>query len=1051
MEVAARSETSNLSFKFTIDTGASISILPVKFAKHLVVHPTPITLTAANNSPINVVGEATLEFSLGQLRRNFEWRFVIADTTKPLLGADFLTNFNLLVDCRNSRIVDPITDLYSVCNVSDYHVEFSVNNVSDVPCSVKYLLENYKSIISTTPTNERIGKVSHTIDTGNSPPTFCKTRRLSPEKEEAARAEFKTLLAQGIIRPSKSAWSSPLHLVKKSSGEWRPVGDYRSLNAISKPDRYPVPHLHSVTHKLKNKCVFSKIDLLKAYHQIPVHPSDIEKTAVSTPFGLYEYVYMPFGLKNAGATFQRIIDNMFMNFENCFAYFDDILIFSESEESHKNDLEKVFQILNENGLKISLKKCSFFQPKLDFLGYEISQNGLKPTESKLNDIKNFPQPKDSKSLRRFLGLINFYRKLVPHFAQKVYNLTELIKLKPNCNNLEFNSIEVRSFEQIKSELAQITYLPHPTRCSNTYQLVTDASNVAVGAALHQMVDGEPQPVGFFSKKLSETQKKYSAYDRELLAAYYAVLHFKHLIECRNVTIFSDHKPLVNAFYSKNIAKSDRQQRHLSLISEYINNMEYIKGDQNIVADCMSRAVSAVQIDAIDLPALALLQSQDNEIQEYKNDLFEYKISPKLTLLCDKSSFHPRPFVPLAARDSIFEQMHSLCHPGIKASLKIIKSRYYWPNMDRDIREKCRFCVKCQQAKVHRHTRSEVKNFEIPASRFEVVHIDIVGPLPPANEYNRMYTSDYRYILTCIDRSTRWIEAVPIRDIQASTIAVAFLEAWVTRFGVPLYVVSDRGSQFESELFSELSKMTGFHRLRTSSYHPQANGMIERKHRVLKNAIKARGTSWVQSLPIVLLGIMRIVPNDEGFSPFSAVTGSHMQIPRLITTESQTEFTSDAITYLAKSMKEIDFQNLSEGKFHSTPRSHIPEALKTCTHVWLRVDRVRKALEAPYTGPYAVLERRDKVFVIKDLSGASHTVSTDRLKPAFLKTPCPSVEIPPVSPLPTNGENHLPLPRCGEETQSDSTEETYIDAPVVDRQTRSGRRVRFKRNRDFVYY
>ena len=256
-------------------------------------------------------------------------------------------------------------------------------------------------------------------------------------------------------------------------------------------------------------------------------------------------------------------------------------------------------------------------------------------------------------------------------------------------------------------MADLACLPHPDRSADTFQLVTDSSNFAVGSALHQMVKGEPQPIGFFSKKLTDSQRKYSAYDRELLAAYYSVIHFKPLIECRNVTIFTDHKPLVNAFKSKVAAKSDRQQRHLSLISELVSDMKYIRGDQNIVAYCMSRAhpIAAVSVDSCDLPALPKLQEKDNETQIFKDRLVSYQLSEACILLCDKSTIHPRPFVPSSARESIFNEMHSLCHPGIKATLRHIKSRYFWPNMDKDIRERCKFCTKCQKSKIHRPTKS----------------------------------------------------------------------------------------------------------------------------------------------------------------------------------------------------------------------------------------------------------------------------------------------------------------------------------------------------------
>ena len=227
--------------------------------------------------------------------------------------------------------------------------------------------------------------------------------------------------------------------------------------------------------------------------------------------------------------------------------------------------------------------------------------------------------------------------------------------------------------------------------------------------------------------------------------------------------------------SLNPAKSDRQQRHLSLIAECISEVEYIRRDQNIVADCLSRPFRAVSIDAIDLPAFAELQMNDEGMLAHQSKIKLFQLNPELVLWCNTSTSFPRPFVPYALRKSIFNEMHSLFHPGIKSSLKIIKSRYYWPDMDRVIRRKYQECLSCQQSKVNRHTKSEIKHFNLPSRIFETVDIDLVGPLLSACQYNATYTSNHKYPLTCIDRATRWVEAIPLEDAHTASVAVAFLD------------------------------------------------------------------------------------------------------------------------------------------------------------------------------------------------------------------------------------------------------------------------------------
>lgn len=748
------------SKKFIIDTGASLSILPPKLLSDLtVIQPTAVNLSSANGQTIKCHGETRINIIMPNLRREFSWTFIIAETTYPLIGIDFLSHFNLLVDCQNRKLIDQSTTRSSEIHIiTASAMNLAVNNLSNLPTSAQEILSEFPTLLSPkkgpTAVTEAT-KVFHYIETNDASPTFCKRRQLAGAKLQAAISEFKTLQENGIIRPSKSPWSSPLHLVpKKSPGTWRPCGDYRHLNNATKPDRYPIPHMKDVSHKLHGMCVFSKIDLLKAYNQIPVAPKDIEKTAVATPFGLFEWMYMPFGLRNASSTFQRYIDHLFVNTNCVFNYVDDILIFSRDEEQHKNDLAKVLKILQDNNLRISLDKCQFFATDIDFLGFNISKNGMKPTQDKVHCIREFAAPTDSKSLRSFLGLMNFYRHLLPNFAQSVLPLTEVMKHNPKTKSITLSEEELKCFHDIKESLINVSAIAHPISNDSELHLVTDASQFAVGAALHEIVDSKPVPIGFYSSKLSETQRKYSTFDRELLASYLAVIHFKHFIDGRKTTLFTDHRPLQSAFSCKKPPKSDRQQRHLSVLAEYIHTIEYIKGEDNVVADCLSRPTNAVIVDVCDLPAITVLQKNDSEIESYKINLKSYPLQAEL-LWCDVSTPIPRPYIPESARHNIFKMLHDIAHPGEKSSLSLIKSRYYWPNMDKDIRKYVQQCLDCQQAKIHKHTKSPINHFSSSSERLQTVHVDIVGPLLPTTLPGETYTSPYRYILTSSRSNTTY--------------------------------------------------------------------------------------------------------------------------------------------------------------------------------------------------------------------------------------------------------------------------------------------------------
>ena len=962
---------------FLIDTGSEVSVIPA-LDHEKKVRDLRYNLAAVNKSKVHTYGVKKLSLNIG-FPKTYEWNFIVADVTVPIIGADFLVAHKLLPDLHEKKLIEKHTLLATPCETFETYQDsicVATDGLGLDEKIVQLLHSKYFDLLKPPQyLKEPQHDVVHFIETGDAAPEWQKPRRLRPEVEKKVKNEFRRMEEIGVVRQSKSQLSAPI-VVQEKNNDVRIMGDYRRLNKVTRPDRYPLPNMCNVVNNISKKYkYFSKIDLIRAYYNIRIFGKHVSKTALTSGVGLFEFLRMPFGLRNAPATFQRFINEVLRDIDNVFVYLDDILIFTETLEEHYKIMEQVFERLVKYGLTINIKKCKFCVSEIEFLGFHIAEKGYKPMEDRSEKIKQMVKPKTIVALRRVIGAFNHYRMFKKEAAKTLAPLNELLKGRTKKNDrtlIKWTPTLEKAFEDAKRLFSEYTMLNYPENGAVLY-LVADASNEAVGAVLEQVnTNNIREPLGYFSKKLDEAQMKWPVYDRELYALYAAAIHFEYMIEGREVIYVTDHRPLLHMFTTKKPCRIQRRSRYIEYLAQFSSVVQVVSGNDNVVADHLSRPEAdenaAIENVEFSLEKLVELQQSDPEIKNYKRNNLEKVNMGSIVVLCVVSGDRRRPFVPKDLRYVVFKALHEISHPGRRATQRTIGLRYYWPRMYSDIAKWTKACDKCQRSKIQRHTKQEAGKFP-PSQKFEHVHMDLVI----LNESN-----GYRYVCTISDRATRWLEAIPIKNLEAETVADAFVRHWVARYGTPLKLTTDRGAQFTSKLFEELNRVLGIHHIKTTSYNPKANGIIERQHRRLKQALKCQGKQWFYSLPIVLLGIRSSPREEDGITTAELLYGENLRLPGEFFAE------SPEIKNPSKYIENIReaFRKNRPTRFNASKQPvFVHPDLEVCKEVYIRVDRVREPLEFPYEGPYTVLKRSKKWYKL-DVKGTKETVSIDRLKPAY---------------------------------------------------------------------
>ncbi|GFU52839.1 transposon Tf2-9 polyprotein [Trichonephila clavipes] len=696
--------------------------------------------------------------------------------------------------------------------------------------------------------------IEHRINTRNHLPVAVPPYRMNPSKKEILKQEIDRLLSEGIIEECESPYASPVVLIPKPNGTFRLCIDYRKLNEITVADTYPLPRMDDLLHQAKLTPFMSTLDLRAGYHQVKVHVEDQDKTAFVCPFGTYRFLRMPYGLRNAPATFQRLMNRFCNGLEDILAlpYLDDIIVLSETFEKH----------------------------------------------IKVASILDIPPPKNVKELQSFLQTCSWFRRYIQDFAKISRPLSYLTKKKVKW---QWGFDQQNAFQTLKNSLTTPPVLKQADG-TKPYIIRTDASNYALGAVLLQGEGSDEHPIEYASRLLTPAERNYSTTEREALAVVWALKKFRGYIEGTEITVASDHQPLKWLLNLK--SPTGRLARWALEIQSFNLKVQYIPGKANVVADMLSRPVTQEEesfceennITIADMPTRSCKDMREAQLKDDNLkkiiDSFESPLKTEeyanwtergflmnqgvlYRYVPDADSAEAQLVIPTAERELIMERHHNdpmAGHYGEEGTFQKIARRYYWTGMRKYISDYIKKCPECARFKATNQKPAGLLRTPVYSQRFEVIAIDLFGPLPQTD-------TGKQWIFIVEDCATKWVELFALSQASARQCATTLIEEVFMRHGIPRRIISDNGTQFVSAVLQQICFTLNISQNFIPVYSPQSNP-VERKNRDLKPRLAILvgddHSSWYSKLPVIRFAMNTTVCDTTGHTPAYLLFGKELR-------------------------------------------------------------------------------------------------------------------------------------------------------------------------------
>lgn len=872
IDIQINSQTARLQ----IDSAADITIISRNLCSSLNIQylPTTIVPNCASGKTIDLIGEFECDVTF----RN--------RTCHSIIYVSDINNLNIFG-----------IDLFNKFNLWKYPIDdFSTKQVYNVQQQNNYatfLKTNFPACFEETLGKCKMYKATLTLKENTSAP-FCKSRPVPFAIQPLVEKELQRLQSIGIITPITTAnCAAPIVATMKKSGQVRICGDFSTgLNNAIHDHHYPLPLPEDIFAKLNGCMKLSHIDFSDAFLQIEVDDRSKDLLVINTHIGLYRYNRLSFGIKTAPTIFQEIMDKMISGLPGVICYMDDIFIYGKSNKAHDKALILLMNRITEFGFKIKLEKSKFGLDEITYLGCVINKNGIKPDPKKVEAIKEMTAPANITELRSFLGTINFYCKFISGIHKLRAPLDELLRKDVTWN---WSNTHQRAFEQLKKSLSSEMILTHYNPRLDII-VSADASNKGLGACIqHRMSDNSIRPIAYAARSLKDPEKKYSQIEKEALGIIFAVNKFHKYIFGRKFKLKTDHKPLLAIFGNKKgipVYTANRLQRWAINLLAYDFDIDYINTESFAYVDSLSRLINQTTandddyvIAAIDFEAninqiinknieaipvkndqLKHAYLRDNSMQrlielissDWKNNEKIIKDDTEFSQYYNRREllstsnefvlFGDRIVIPKTLRENIIKQLHT-GHTGMDRMKNLARMYVYWPNIDKEIETFVRSCKKCAlQGKTP--TKTQLQSWPVPAKPWERIHIDYAGPFKQSS------------YLIVVDAYSKWPEIFETKT-TTSTKTIELLTSIFARFGTPIQIVSDNGTQFTSEQFQSFCNINGIEHIRTSPYHPMSNGQAERFVDTFKRSMKKlEGEGNLREILHIFLKTYRSTPNKN---------------------------------------------------------------------------------------------------------------------------------------------------------------------------------------------